>query len=74
VAFQWANWSLNYFELALFTLGTAATHFVVSMNKNLSEEPHRSFFINWTEKMASLQHDFIYMPCDDEQCSSVFNE
>ena len=28
---------------ALFTLGTAATHFVVSMNTNLSEETHRSF-------------------------------
>ena len=60
---------------ALFTLGTAATHFVVSMNKNLSEEPHRSFFINWTEKMASLQYDFIYMmPSDDEQYSFLVNE
>ena len=33
------------------------------MNKNLSaEETHRLFLINWTETMASLQHDFIYMP------------
>jgi hypothetical protein len=37
------------------------------MNTNLSEETHRSLFINWTEKMASLQHDFIYIPSDDEQ-------
>jgi len=44
------------------------------MNTNLSEETHRSFFINWTEKMASLQHDFIYMPSDDEQYSFVVNE
>jgi len=60
---------------ALFKLGTAATHFVVSMNTNLSKETHRSFFINWTEKMASLQYDFIYtMPSDDEQYSFLVNE
>ena len=59
---------------ALFTIGIAATHFVVSMNKKLSEETHRSFLINWTEKTASLQYDFIYMPCDDEQNSFAANE
>ena len=55
-------------------LGTATAHFVVSMNTNLNEETNHSFIINWTEKMASLQHDFIYMPCDDEQYSFVVNE
>jgi len=45
---------------ALFILGTAATHFVVSMNTNLSEETHRSF---------------IYMSRSyDEQYSFVVNE
>ena len=45
---------------ALFILRTAANHFVVSMNTNLSDETHRSF---------------IYMPRSyDEQYSFVVNE
>jgi len=60
VAFQWPTWSLNYLELYLH-LGQLLLIFF-SMSKNLSEETHRLFFINWTETMASLQYDFIYMP------------
>jgi hypothetical protein len=47
---------------ALFTLATAATHYVVSTNTNISGEVHRTFFNQWIEKMASIKEEFIYMP------------
>ena len=43
----------------LYTLGSAATHFTVSSDTNLSKEVHRKNFIDWTTKMSTLKAEFI---------------
>jgi Plant transposon protein len=59
---------------AMFTLGTAATHFAVSTNTNLSDELHRKFFNQWIVHMSSLKDDFIYLPRDLEEYNHVVGE
>ena len=59
---------------ALFTLATAATHYVVSTNTNISGEVHRTFFNLWITNMASIKEEFIYMPRDMEEYANVVGE
>ena len=59
---------------ALFTLATAATHYVVSTNTNISGEVHRCFFNQWIASMASIKEEFIYMPRDMEEFNNVVGE
>jgi hypothetical protein len=49
---------------ALFTLETAAMHYVVSTNTNIIGEVHR--IVNqWIEHMASIKEDFIDMSANN---------
>jgi hypothetical protein len=59
---------------ALFTLGTAATHYVVSTNTNISGEVYRTFYNQRIENMASIKEEFVYMPRDMEEYTSVVGE
>jgi hypothetical protein len=59
---------------ALFTLGTAATHYVVSTNTNISGEVHRTFFNEWIKHMASIKEEYIYMPRDMVEYNTVVGE
>ena len=59
---------------ALFTLGTSATFFVVSLNTNISEEVHRKFFAVWVFNMNSIHHEYIYMPRTEREYQFVVGE
>ena len=59
---------------ALYVLGNGATQFQVSIQTNLSEEVHRSFFLSWISKMSSIKDEYIFMPTTDEQFEKVVGE
>jgi hypothetical protein len=44
----------------LFVLGTGSTQFQVSEKKDLSEEVHRCFVLDWISKMSSIKVEFIH--------------
>ena len=84
----WPDWNQHkvdafgrpvaYLELnllgALNVLGMGANHFSVSLQTNISEEVHRTFFLEWIGLMASVKKLFIYMPQDDLQLKFVTDE
>ena len=59
---------------ALFVLAQGVSHVVCSISSNISEEVHRSFFIEWIHHMASVKDEFIFMPHDDDTLRKVTDE
>jgi hypothetical protein len=59
---------------ALFVLACDVTHFVCSTSTYISEEVHRSFFLDWTAKMSTIKKEFIYMPQDEATFQFVVGE
>jgi hypothetical protein len=59
---------------AMFVLTQGVSHFVTIMCSNLSEEIHRSFFLQWISNMSSIREEFIFMPHDDDTFNKVTNE
>jgi hypothetical protein len=59
---------------ALYILGNGATQFQVSVQTNLSEEVHRTFFLSWISKMSSIKGEYIFMPATDDQFERVVGE
>ncbi len=47
--------------------------FQVSEKTDLSEEVHRSFFLDWISKMLSIKADFIHYPRDEHQYRFVID-
>ena len=69
---------VGFLELKLLgclnTLGMGANHFSVSLQTNISEEVHRTFFMKWIGLMASVKELFIYMPQEEIQLKFVVDE
>jgi hypothetical protein len=68
-----ADLKLNLLS-TLNVLGMGANHFSVRLQTNISEEVHRTFFLEWIGLMASIKKLFIYMPQDDLQLKFVTDE
>ena len=88
VRMWWPDWKeykvdafgrpVAYLELKLLgclnVLGHGADHSSVSLQTNISEEVHRTFFVRWIGLMASVKEKFIYMPHEQLELDFVTDE
>jgi Plant transposon protein len=58
----------------LWILSTGSVQFQASEHSGLSEEVHRTFFLDWTAKMSSCESEFIHFPRDEDSYRFVVDE
>jgi len=58
----------------LCTLSNSTSHLLVSLQTYLSEETHRSFFLDFVSKMSNIKAEYIFMPRNDDEYKFVEGE